>query len=303
MSYQADIAQALKAATGSGVRGLTPVAGGYIGDALRAELDDGRDLFIKTQSDAPAGTFATEAAGLEWLIEVAGTSVPGIVAVGDDAEQTGARFLALEWIEPGALTAAGAEQLGHGLACMHRAGAPDFGFAPGPRDAHGAYPPLRLGPHVTLPNDPRPTWAEFYAECRVRPLVAGLASSGQYDAAAVAAFDRLCARLPELAGPPELPARLHGDLWIGNVHAGADGHAYLIDPVAHGGHREFDIALLKLFGSPGERCFDAYAEIAPPAEGYAEREALWSIVPLLWHAVLLGGGYAEQALTTAKRYL
>ena len=33
---------------------------------------------------------------------------------------------------------------------------------------------------------------------------------------------------------------------------GRDGQAWLIDPAAYGGHREVDLAMLRLFGAPGE---------------------------------------------------
>ena len=42
------------------------------------------------------------------------------------------------------------------------------------------------------------------------------------------------------------PARIHGDLWSGNVMWTADSgqsEAVLIDPAAHGGHREEDLAI------------------------------------------------------------
>ena len=98
-----------------------------------------------------------------------------------------------------------------------------------------------------------------------------------------------------LAGPDEPPARLHGDLWSGNVLAGTDGRAWLIDPAAYGGHREVDLAMLRLFGSPSERIFEAYEEAAPLADGHADRVDLWQLQPLLVHALLFGGSYGASA--------
>jgi fructosamine-3-kinase len=112
----------------------------------------------------------------------------------------------------------------------------------------------------------------------------------------------VCERIHDLAGPSEPPARLHGDLWGGNVLAGADGRAWLIDPAAYGGHREVDLAMLRLFGSPSPRVFAAYEEAAPLAEGHEDRVGLWQLFPLLVHTVLFGGGYASQAESTARRY-
>jgi len=109
--------------------------------------------------------------------------------------------------------------------------------------------------------------------------------------------------MAELAGPDEPPARLHGDLWSGNVHAGADGRAWLVDPVAYGGHREVDLAMLRLFGGPSRRVLDAYDEAAPLADGHEERVALWQLFPLMVHAVLFGGGYGGSAEAAARRYV
>jgi fructosamine-3-kinase len=104
-------------------------------------------------------------------------------------------------------------------------------------------------------------------------------------------------------GPAAPPARLHGDLWGGNVLAGADGRPWLIDPAAYGGHREIDLAMLRLFGGASERVFAAYEEVSPLAEGWRERVELWQLFPLLVHAVLFGGGYLRQAHDTARRYM
>jgi fructosamine-3-kinase len=114
--------------------------------------------------------------------------------------------------------------------------------------------------------------------------------------------ERVCERIGELAGPPEPPARLHGDLWSGNVLAGADGRPWLVDPAAYGGHREVDLAMLRLFGAPSPRVLSAYEEAYPLAAGHEERVELWQLLPLLVHAVLFGGGYGASAERAARRY-
>jgi fructosamine-3-kinase len=112
----------------------------------------------------------------------------------------------------------------------------------------------------------------------------------------------VCGRIGEVGGPAEPPARLHGDLWGGNVLAGADGRPWLIDPAAYGGHREIDLAMLRLFGGASERVFAAYEEVSPLAEGWRERVELWQLFPLLVHAVLFGGAYVESVRRVARRY-
>ena len=112
----------------------------------------------------------------------------------------------------------------------------------------------------------------------------------------------MCERIEELAGPPEPPARLHGDLWSGNVLWGADTRPWLVDPAAYGGHREVDLAMLALFGSPGRAFLAAYEEIEPLADGHEDRVALYQLFPLLVHAALFGGGYGAAAERAARRY-
>jgi len=121
------------------------------------------------------------------------------------------------------------------------------------------------------------------------------------DAAGRRAVEAVAARIDELAGPSEPPARLHGDLWSGNVLAGPDGRARLIDPAAHGGHREVDLAMLRLFGHPAPRTLAAYQEAHPLADGHEQRVPLWQLFPLLVHAALFGGGYRSAVTEAARR--
>ena len=248
-------------------------SGGDINEAFRVVLEGGDVVFVKTRADAAPGEYATEAAALGWLAEPGALPVPEVIDVGED-------FLALEWLEPEARY--DEEELGRGLAQVHAAGAGAFGEVP--------LAPLRIGPLV-FDDEPSGDWPAFYAERRLRPLAEG--------------FDgvhRVCERIHDLAGPDEPPARLHGDLWSGNV-LGSGGRPYLIDPAAYGGHREVDLAMLRLFGSPGPRFLAAYQEVRPLADGHEERVALYQLFPLLVHARLFGGGYAQSVERAAGRLL
>ncbi len=296
------------------------VGGGDINEAWRVTLADGREAFVKTRAGAAAGEYEDEARGLRWLAEPGALRTPRVLEVAP-------RHLALEWIEPGRLDAAGVEEFGRGLALTHAAGARSFGD-PGPADpvagpssdvarheaagAPSGVSPAGVSPGLSpavsrfgslrLPNDPAPDWPAFYAERRLRPLARIARERGALTDAGVRAVELVCERLAELAGPAEPPARLHGDLWSGNVLAAADGRAWLIDPSAYGGHRELDLAMLRLFGAPSERVFAAYAEVAPLAAGWEQRVELWQLLPLLVHAVLFGGSYRAAAERVARRY-
>ena len=109
--------------------------------------------------------------------------------------------------------------------------------------------------------------------------------------------------VPGVAGPPEPPSRIHGDLWSGNVLADRRGQPWLIDPSPYAGHREVDLAMLRLFGGLGQRTFDAYGEEHPLADGWRDRVELYQLLPLLVHAALFGGSYGAAAERAARRYV
>jgi fructosamine-3-kinase len=278
---------AVREATGSDVRGVERVGGGDINEAFRVQFADESFAFVKTRAGVAAGEYEAEAAGLRWLAETGALRVPDVLGVRDD-------LLVLDWVDEGGRGDPAA--FGAGLAEIHAAGADAFGAA-SPGAGSGGGPPLRLG-SLVLPNDPAPDWPTFYAERRLLPVLphAGLTRFGNR------AVESVCARMAELAGPPEPPARLHGDLWSGNVLWGRDGRAWLIDPAAYGGHREVDLAMLRLFGSPGKTFLAAYEERHPLAPGHEARVELYQLFPLLVHAALFGGGYPASAERVARAY-
>jgi fructosamine-3-kinase len=233
--------------------------------------------FVKRRADAPPGFFATEAAGLDWLRE-GPLRVPEVIAVSEDS-------ITLEFIAGGAgrLDA----RLGRGLARLHALGAERWGAAR-----------CFIGP-LEFPNGAADSWAEFYGAQRLEPVLRMAADAGALPYGGAGRVERVIGRLDELCGSPEEPARLHGDLWSGNVMAGP----CLIDPGAYGGHREVDLAMLSLFGSPEPDFLPAYEEIAPLADGHTERVALYQLLPLLVHAALFGGHYGASADRAVRAYL
>ena len=197
----------------------------------------------------------------------------------------------LRWVEPGKPTADAAAGFGQALATTHRAGAASYGL-----DQDGY-----IG-RLPLPNEPAPTWAEFYAVRRVLPYLRLGRDRGAISTSQAATIEAAVARLAELV-PEEGPARLHGDLWNGNVLWGTDARVWVVDPAAHGGHRETDLAMLSLFGMPHlARALDAYLEASPLADGGRERVGLHQLFPLLVHACLFGGGYAARAAGAAAAF-
>ncbi|MFF6783195.1 fructosamine kinase family protein [Streptomyces sp. NPDC012510] len=259
------------------------------GALAEVTLDDGRVVLVKL-GDGP-GAARAEAAGLCWLTETGTVRVPTVY--GHDGGR-----LVIDRVAQGAPSAEAAARFGADLAALHAAGAPAFGAPPpgGPREAYIGRAPMR-----NITGDDWPAW---YAEHRVLPYLGRAVDDGTIRPAEAYSIEEVCARLPDLAGPAEPPARLHGDLWNGNVLWGADGDAWLIDPAAHGGHRESDLAMLALFGCPHlDEVLRGYEQAAPLADGWADRVGLHQLFPLLVHAVLFGRGYAEQALDAARAAL
>jgi len=240
--------------------------------------------FEKRRTDAPPGSFEAEARGLAWLAE-AGAPVPEVVSVGAD-------HIATAWIEQGPWTPAAVEAAGREVAGMHRYGAASFGF-----DAPGFIGPLPMS------NEPTADWPTFYVERRVLPFLRDAVELGALPVDGARVIERACRRVACVSGPPEEPARIHGDLWSGNVLCDTVGQPWLVDPAAHGGHRETDLAMLALFGGGpwSERFVAAYDEAHPLADGWRERRPLHQLHPLLVHAVLFGGSYGRAAVDAAER--
>ncbi|MFA1554404.1 fructosamine kinase family protein [Actinomadura chokoriensis] len=270
---------------GAGVASVSDLGSSHSWTLHRASLADGREVFVKAASDQ-AGVFAAEAAGLRWLGEAGpGTPVPDVVAADD-------RMLVLPWLPSVSPSREAAERFGRELAALHTGNRPDAYGAPWD------------GFIADLPLDNTPDgrgWPRWYAERRLEPflrLVARHLPSGD-----VRLVERVMADIEELAGPPEPPSRIHGDLWSGNVRW-TDGRALLIDPAAHGGHRETDLAMMSLFGTPHlETVLAAYDEAEPLADGWRSRVPLHQLHPLLVHVALFGGSYRAPLADAARATL
>ena len=245
----------------------------------------GRAAVRKHRPGAPPGFFAAEALGLEWLRAADAVRLPEVLAH-DDVSIT------LEQVTSGRPSAPGAEAFGRALADLHRSGA----------DAFGAPWPGFIG-DLGADNRPAQSWVDFYRGRRVLPYLRAAHARHIVSDDDVRVIDAVLGRLDELAGPAITPHRIHGDLWSGNLLWDGAGQAWLIDPAAHGGHRESDLAMLALFGAPElDRVVAAYDEAWPLEAGWRERVALHQLHPLLVHAVLFGASYGRQAVEAAAGY-
>jgi fructosamine-3-kinase len=298
----------LERLTGSTVTELRPIGGGHGVRHYRARLADGRDLFVKAAADpsgaagppgrpaadslslagpgAGAGAaFAAQASGLRWLSEAKAVPVPELICADNG-------LLAVIWLPHASADRAAAERFGGDLARLHAAGSASFG-APWPGFIAS----------LPLPNDQAESWPPWYAQQRLLPFARLARQAGTLSRADVALIEKVADRITELAGPAEPPSRIHGDCWSGNV-LWSSGRGALIDPAAHGGHRESDLAMLALFGAPYlDRILAAYQEQAPLADGWRQRAPLHQLHPLLAHVCLFGAGYRDAALAAARAAL
>jgi fructosamine-3-kinase len=279
-----DFATRIGALAGLAVADVREVGSRHGFRHLSGTLADGRAFFVKAAAGGGApDAFAAEANGLRWLARAGAVPVPAVLGADEST-------LVIELLPPGEPTPGGARDFGAALAGMHAAGAPGFG-APWP----GYIASLPLD-NTQLDKD----WGSWYAQRRLVPFLKQARDGGALSAADARPVEAVIERIGELAGPPERPSRIHGDLWSGNL-LWPNGHGALIDPAAHGGHRETDLAMLALFGAPYlEEILRGYAETAPLADGWRSRVPLHQLHPLLVHACLFGSEYTPQ-VTAATR--
>jgi protein-ribulosamine 3-kinase len=268
------------------VRALEAVSGGCIHEAVRVRTTRG-DWFAKWNDACAPDLFLGEAEGLRALRETgSGLAIPEVLLAGGPGDGHPA-FIVMEYLAPS--PRGDDEALGRGLASIHAL----------PRETFGFPVTTYCGP---TPQDNRtcPTWAEFYAERRLRPLVRRLADERGASADALRLLDRVIARLPELLAQLARPSLIHGDLWSGNVLATARGPG-LVDPACAACDRELEFGITTLFGGFSERFFAAYHEALPLAHEWRERNALYQLYHLLNHQLIFGGHYEAEALAIARR--
>ena len=271
-----DLRAELEGILSSAVIEASHLGGGSINDAFRVTSADGRAVFVKTHASPPRGMFEAEARGLRWLEEADVIRVPRVVAFSDEQPA----YLVLEMLAPAKRRPSFEEELGRSLAALHAFGAPSFGLD------HDNF----IG-RLPQSNTPTVDWPTFYWGSRLEPQLRLASDRGLVGSSMRARFEALRKGLHELVGPDEPPARLHGDLWGGNLHVDESGAPCLIDPAVYGGHREVDLAMMRLFGGFGQRVFAAYDEAFPLAPEASGRTDLYQLYPLLVHVNLFGGSY------------
>ena len=250
-----------------GVPGASPVRGGDINRAFRLDFAGAR-FFVKLNHVSLGSMFAAERAGLDALRASAAIRVPEVFLTGSEGESA---FIVMEYIELRGSAEPGL--FARQLAALHETTHPRFGFPV--NNTIGSTPQI---------NSPTADWVEFWQRYRLGYQLE------------LGAGEKLNDRVAEFfADYRPRPSLLHGDLWSGNQGADASGNPVIFDPACYYGDHEADLAMMELFGNPGERFFAAYAERFPLDAGYAQRRDLYNLYHVLNHANLFGGGYAARA--------
>lgn len=270
----ADLQARLREALDRDVRALQPVGGGHGATVWRCELASGEVLAVKSAPRLLAGEG-------RMLRDLAGKSAVPFPAVhhSDDT------LLVSDWIDNDGspLDEIGQRQLAEALAGLHAHTADDFGY--GYDVMIGGMPQI---------NERQPDWRTLFLEKRLLSGAFLAHRAGNLSLETLQLIERFAATRADLIPEPKRPALLHGDLWGGNVLTRQGRPVGLIDPAIYHGHPEMDLAFSQMFGGFGATFLSHYAEIAGLEPGYEERRDIWNLWPLLVHAYLFGGSYAEK---------
>lgn len=253
-------------------------------------------LFIKSAPAAQAAVLQAEADGLAALASAGCIRTPEVAGCWVDPS-VDLVVLAMEWLDLSSAPGPDfGERFGHQLAALHLKAPADaserFGWR---RDnwLGGTPQSNRWSQHGGLDG-----WLAFYGNERLGAMARRLSAAG----ASTALIDAVGGIIDVLPGFFEdghvpRPSLIHGDLWSGNWGCMHDGSAAIYDPAVSISDAEAELAMMELFGAPPAGFWPAYREMASVGEGYVRRRRLYQLYHLLNHALLFGGGYAQQAMT------
>lgn len=280
------------------------VMGGDINKSYALTLNTGDTIFMKANEKEKAASFTAEAAGLFAIAQTGTIRTPKILCAGtDDGEEVGYSFLLMEYINSGEKRSDYWQTLGRELAAMHQADASAFverDETEGAAKTFGFYEDNFIGARPQ-DNAPSATWIEFFRDKRLAPQFK--AAAPNFSKEEMSRVTKLLDHLDDFLIEPKKPSLVHGDLWSGNVMAGPDGKAMLIDPAAYVGHAEADLAMTELFGGFALDFYQAYKEANPLEPGYEKRRDIYNLYQLLNHLNLFGQSYLGAVLSIVDEYV
>lgn len=254
------------------------ISGGDINQAWKIS-DGNTDYFLKTNTADKIEMFAAEAEGLKAMSAADAIRVPQPVCYGSHGDQS---YLVMEYVPlSGNLDR---NQFGHQMAEFHQYTQTEFGWHR--ENTIGSTPQI---------NDFSTDWIDFWQERRLGFQIQLAVKHGANNRLADKAEKLMADMAVFFAGYRPVASILHGDLWSGNWGADAENNPVIFDPAVYFGDHETDLAMMELFGSPGNAFFSAYNEVFPIDPGYSTRKTLYNLYHILNHFNLFRGGYAGQA--------
>ena len=265
------------------LRATRDLNGGCINNLVLIETDYGPSAALKTNKNPPPDMFACESDGLRVLSMEGVLRVPMVYGCAEG-------WILIEYLSAAPKRTDYWESLGIGLARLHSVVNEQFGFG------HDNY--------IGSTRQPNPWVTDgytFFSEHRLRFQSCLARRRGLISKQDEKSLESVIKKLPQLI--PDQPASLcHGDLWCGNVIVGPRGEPVLIDPAAHYGWAEAELAMSTLFGRFEADAYDAYRSVRRLTPGYEDRFDLYNLYHLLNHLNLFGSVYHEQAMSIVSRY-
>lgn len=280
---------------GTKIESTSRISGGDINEAYGLTLTGGKCVFLKTNTKKNLPLFTAEAAGLGAIARTKAIGTPQVLGIGTDESRGGYSFLLLEFIFSKDRSKRYWEDFARQLSDMHRASTTGLVSS----GKYGFDYDNYIGRRGQI-NTGYDSWISFFRDCRLEPQFKD--ASPYFDREDWKSIIRFLDHLDEILLEPEYPSLLHGDLWAGNVIAGNDGRAWLIDPAVYVGHAEADLAMTELFGGFPPVFYDACKEAMSLQPGYERRRDVYNLYHLLNHLNMFGRMYLSEVKHICRRY-
>ncbi len=275
----------IEQALNEGVKDISPLSGGCIGQVYQVKLDNGRSVVVKFDS-RPDSNLELEGYMLHYLGEHSSLPVPEVLyAVGG--------LLIMSFLPGGSQFSSKAQaHAAELLAELHSISSECYGLE---RDT------LIGGLHQ--PNPQMASWLDFFREARLLHMGQVGVRTNRLPQDVFKRLARFAEHLDKWLLEPKRPSLIHGDVWTTNVLAQGEQITGFIDPAIYYAHPEIELAFTTLFGTFSRPFFDRYHELRPIPPGFfEERRDIYNLYPLLVHVRLFGGSYVSSVDRTLRQY-
>lgn len=272
---------------------------------ITTDLPNGETMqyFMKTGKGRDAEVmFAGEHESLNAIHNAVATLCPKSFGHGKLSDAPGRSFLVTDYLDLSSRFSASKSPdsmtLAQKLAKLHTTPAP---MPEGYEKPQFGFPAPTCCGDMEQDNTYTASWADFYANRRLRFIAAQSRKSNGADQQLDQLVEQTCAQVvPRLIGDDHLnggkgvtPVVVHGDLWSGNSAVGKlpgmeKPEDVIFDSSACYAHSEFELGIMKMFGGYSGM-MEEYHKLVPKTEPkgeYADRVALYELYHHLNHHAL-----------------